>query len=69
MLSDLVVPAAEVVYVGDNWLADVQGAKRNGLKSIWTQQYLPYENFQAEAGDHQPDAIIQHLDELAALLL
>ena len=69
LLENMGVGAEEVVYIGDNWLADVQGAKRMGMQSIWTKQYLPYENFQPQDGDHEPDAVIEHLDELGALLL
>ena len=69
LLADMAVPAEEVVYIGDNWLADVQGAKRHGMQSIWTKQFVPYENFQPEEGDHQPDAVIEHIEELAGLLL
>lgn len=69
MLDDMGVSAEEVVYIGDNWLADVQGAKRRGLKSIWTRQFVPYENFEEQEGDHQPDAVIEHIEELRDLLL
>jgi len=64
----LSVPAAACVYVGDNWLADVQGAKRNGFQAIHTSQYTPYEQFEPQPGDFQPDARIKHLAELKQML-
>ncbi|APR82379.1 Hypothetical protein A7982_07728 [Minicystis rosea] len=29
------VPAAQVVHIGDSWAADVEGARRAGLRAIW----------------------------------
>ena len=55
------------IYVGDNWLGDIQGAKRLGLKAVWTQQFVPYEEFARQPGDHPADAEISHLSELLAL--
>jgi len=69
MLSQLREDPAACVYVGDNWLADVQGSKGMGMKSILTTEHLPYERFEPKAGDHQPDARIAHIDELQGVLL
>ena len=55
------------LYVGDNWLGDIQGAKRLGLKAVWTQQFVPYEDFARQPGDYSADAEISHLSELLAL--
>ena len=68
LLQALKLPAADCVYVGDNWLADIQGAKRLGMQAVHTTEYQPYERFNPEPGDHEPDARIGHLDELEALL-
>ncbi|MGA0333624.1 MAG: HAD family hydrolase [Kiritimatiellia bacterium] len=57
------------VYVGDNWLADVQGAKRAGMRAIWLREHIPYEVFEPEDGDHPPDAEIRSLAELENILL
>ena len=59
---------AESVYVGDNWLADVQGAKGVGLQVVWTRQWEAVDNFAAQPGDHRPDAEIRHLTELPSVL-
>ena len=69
MLSQLGLAPSECIYVGDNWLADVQGAKRIGMRAILTTQYAPYESFEPEEGDLLPDACIAHLEELRELLL
>ena len=69
LLSEMDLSPSESVYIGDNWLADVQGAKRMGMQSILTTQYAPYESFEPEKKDHMPDARIAHFDELEELLL
>lgn len=56
------------LYVGDNWLGDIQGSKRHGMKAVWTQQFVPYEVFEREDGDHAADAEISNLTELLFLL-
>ena len=68
VLAELGVRADEVLFVGDNWLADVQGAKRNGLHAAHMKRWTPPEHFKVEPGDFAPDAEIRHLDELPALL-
>ena len=69
MLSQLNLSPSECIYIGDNWLADVQGAKRMGMCSILTAQYVPYESFEPSEKDYPPDARINHLNELEELLL
>lgn len=71
-LFDLAVSTMKVrpeatLYIGDNWLGDIQGAKRFGMKAAWIRQYIPYEDFPENPGDHQPDLIVEHLSELAGL--
>ncbi|MBI1313938.1 HAD-IA family hydrolase [bacterium] len=56
------------LFVGDNWLGDIQGAKRCGMKAVWTKQYVPYEKFDAEPDHFDADFVIEHLDELRGLL-
>jgi putative hydrolase of the HAD superfamily len=69
MLGRLKLHPEECLFVGDNWLADVQGAKGMGMPAILISQYTPYEEFKPFDGDHQPDATISHLSELEELLL
>jgi putative hydrolase of the HAD superfamily len=69
ILDRLKLHPEECIFVGDNWLADVQGAKRMGIPAILISQYTPYDEFKPSHGDHQPDAAIRHLNELDALLL
>lgn len=68
ILAGLGLPAPACVMVGDNWLADVQGGRRSGLRAVLTTEYVSYEGFQPYAGDHPPDARIARLDELPGLL-
>lgn len=69
LLDHLESDPAECVYVGDNWLADVQGSKGIGMKSILTTEHLPYERFDPKPGDHEPDRKINQIGELRELLL
>ena len=69
LLGQLGRSPSECVHIGDNWLADIQGAKRLGMGAILTTQYVPYESFEPHEGDHPPDVSIEHLDELEELLL
>lgn len=68
ILRKLNVPADEVVFVGDNWFADVQGAKRAGMVSVLIRRWVPVEHFDRQAGDWEPDWVIDHLSELPVLL-
>ena len=69
LLEQLGENPANCVYIGDNWLADVQGAKRMGMKAILTTEHQPYERFERREGDHQPDGSIGHIGELEELLV
>jgi FMN phosphatase YigB (HAD superfamily) len=69
ILNLLSLRPKECVYASDNWLADVQGAKRMGMYSILIEQYTPYESFDPVNGDHNPDVTIKNLNELEELLL
>lgn len=68
LIQSMNLDPAEAVYVGDNWLADVQGAKRAGMRAIWLREHVPYETFEPEPGDLSPDAEIQSLAELEEIL-
>jgi HAD superfamily hydrolase (TIGR01549 family) len=69
MLRELALAPEKCVYVGDNWLADVQGSKRIGMYSILTTQFAPYEKIDPAEGDFSPDARISHIRELGGLFL
>jgi len=64
LLVKLGVEPAQAVYIGDNWLGDIQGAKRLGMKAIHSTQWDTPEHFEPKPGDFQPDATISHLTEL-----
>lgn len=67
MLSQLELYPAECVYIGDNWLADVQGAKRVGMHSVLTTQFTAYEKYEPAEGDFSPDMRVKHIQELEGL--
>jgi HAD superfamily hydrolase (TIGR01549 family) len=67
-LTALGVTAAEAMYVGDNWLADVQGARRAGLRAVWMRRWDRAEAFEPGAGDLPPEATIDDLEQLEALV-
>ncbi|HOA72013.1 MAG TPA: HAD family hydrolase [Phycisphaerae bacterium] len=67
-LDSLGVAPQQALFVGDNWLADVQGAKRMGMQAVRTVQYEAPERFDPQPGDAQPDAVISHLSEILPLL-
>lgn len=68
-VAELEVTPGECVYIGDNWLGDVQGAKGFGMRAIYTTQYESYEGFQPQPGDVEPDARIEHLEALRGMFL
>jgi putative hydrolase of the HAD superfamily len=68
LLAGLDEKPENCVYIGDNWLADVQGAKRIGMSSIYISQHKSYEKFEPGPGDYEPDIRICHFSELAELL-
>jgi len=68
LLKRLDLPAEECVYIGDNWLADIQGAGRQGMRTVWIREHIPYETFEPQEGDLPATAELQRLAELPALL-
>jgi putative hydrolase of the HAD superfamily len=67
-LHALRVSPTRALHVGDNWLADVQGAKRLGMRVVLTSEYTPYQHIEPGAHDFEPDARIRRLAELEELL-
>jgi putative hydrolase of the HAD superfamily len=65
-LEELGCRAEDAVHVGDNWLADIQGAKRLGIGAVWMRRWDAPEGFTPDPGDHAADAEIRHLEELAS---
>jgi len=64
VLATLGVSPAQALCVGDNWLGDIQGAKRLGMAAVWTLQFDSPEKFDRKPDDLEPDLIIHHLTEL-----
>jgi putative hydrolase of the HAD superfamily len=69
LLTELQSRPDQCVYIGDNWLADVQGSKRVGMHAVLTTQYAPYHNVKQNEDDYRPDAYIGCLTELENMLL
>lgn len=57
------VDAGEVVFVGDNWNADIVGALGAGMAAVW----LNRRKDQPES-DHKPLAVIEDLSDLKEVL-
>lgn len=68
ILDLLAVAPHEALFVGDNWLGDIQGARRAGLRAAFIVQWDTPEKFPRQAGDHEPDFTISHLTELLDIL-
>lgn len=69
MLETLAIEPDRAVYVGDNWLADIRGAKGLGMAAIHTHQWDTPEKFEPQENDPVPDHTIGDLRELLALSL
>ena len=64
MSTNLDVPPHETLFVGDNWVADVQGAKRAGMYMALLLEWIPYERFDRRPNDSEPDLVIHKFSEL-----
>ncbi len=69
VLEQLRVEPSEAVFVGDNWLGDVQGAKRIGMWAVHTRQFDTLELFDRQEDHHDADLVIHHLDDLVKHLM
>lgn len=69
LLTAMQATPGECMYIGDNWLADVQGAKRQGMKAAWIREHAPYEIFEPGEGDHPADLILERLSDLEDALI
>ncbi len=63
VLKEVDVKPVDAVFVGDRLVDDVAGAQAIGMRAILTRQYRS-----EEIDDIQPDAVIDRLTELPALL-
>jgi HAD superfamily hydrolase (TIGR01549 family) len=61
------VEPARCLFVGDNWLGDIQGAKSCGMRAIFTTEFVPYEKFDRQPNDFDACATISSLTELLEL--
>lgn len=68
-LERLGATADTAIHVGDNWLADIQGAKRLGMQAVHCLQYQTPEKFGRRPGDHEPDLVVNQFSELEKHLL
>jgi len=68
ILDRLAVAPHEALYVGDNWLGDIQGSKRLGMRAAHIVQWDTPEIFERQPGDHEPDLTVHHLTDLLAYL-
>ncbi len=68
ILEELEVAPDAALFVGDNWLADVQGAKRSGLRAAWMTRWESPETMPHAPGDQAPDLRIDSLEQLEQLL-
>ena len=64
ILDQLNIQPDQAVYIGDNWLGDIQGSKKLGMQAVFICQYNTLEVFEPKPGDLQPDLTIHHLLEL-----
>jgi HAD superfamily hydrolase (TIGR01509 family) len=62
------LPAAECVMVGDTLGADILGAQLAGLHNVWYTPYADHPANRAHRGNILPEAEIERLDQLPALL-
>ncbi len=63
LLRQARVEASAAAHVGDSIHSDIAGARAAKLTAIW---YPPKKREPDEVGEHQPDAIIDRLDDLLA---
>lgn len=68
ILSRMAVQGEDAVYIGDNWLADIQGGGRQGMRTVWIREHLPYEVFEPQQGDLPASAEIETLQQLPEVL-
>ena len=68
VLAPFRLSAQRACYVGDNWLCDVQGAKRVGMQAVHMRRWEVIDRHEEQPGDHAPDHVIGRLEELLEVL-
>lgn len=53
----------DCIFIGDNPIADIDGARKVGMKTIWVERYFSWPS----GLDEKPDYIISGLDEILRL--
>jgi HAD superfamily hydrolase (TIGR01662 family) len=65
-LASMGLAPAETVYVGNDYVKDIIGAKLAGLRAIWVPDAAG-QDYREDTHVH-PDAVVAHLDEIPAVL-
>jgi putative hydrolase of the HAD superfamily len=63
-LDQLKVKSGESVYIGDHPKNDIYGASQLGIRTVWKQSYVPWD----ESLEVEPDYKIKKLNEVIGLL-
>lgn len=62
------IPAENVLHIGDDWDADIQGAGEAGMQTVYTRQWRAIPDKYYGTGDKKPLAEIDDLRQLPELL-
>ena len=62
------VPAENILFVGDNWLADIQGAKRAGMQAVCVSEWTTIDQTERNPDDYEPDLQLQRVLDLETFL-
>lgn len=68
LLEAMGTAPSECLYIGDNWVADVRGARQHGLRTAWVREHVPYETFAPEEGESPADLELARLLDLESAL-
>lgn len=68
LISALGVDPEAILFVGDNWLADVQGAKRAGMQAALVSRWTTVDQVDRRPGDAEADLVLSSALDVAAHL-
>ena len=68
LVQQMGVPADQILFVGDNWLADIQGAKRAGMQAVCVNEWTTIDQTERKPEDREPDLTLNRVVELEAFL-
>ena len=68
LIRKMGVPAENILFVGDNWLADIQGAKRAGMQAVCVNEWTTIDQTERKADDYEPDLQLDRVLELESYL-